>query len=212
MVRELTSELREWLLEAQRIGFIGPKPVEMVYQHALGFAESIDIIMEAGAIPPSFVAADLGSGAGVPGLFLATWYPSSKFLLIDSMRKRYEFLCRMVREFQIEDRVEVFGDRSEICARERGSVFDIVTARGFAIPSATAENASGLLKADGVLLVSEPPGSDLSRWPVEGVNKFGFSCPKLIELEFSFCWMVYGGKRSGRFPREVGIPEKSPLF
>lgn len=212
MVRPLTSELRDWLLEAQSIGFIGPKPIDTVYQHALGFAESIDIIMKAGAIPSSFIAADLGSGAGVPGLFLASWYPSSEFLLIDSMKKRFEFLRRMIVELRLDDRVEVFGDRSEICARERGSVFDIVTARGFAIPSATAENASGLLKSNGVLLVSEPPGSDLSRWPINGVKKFGFSSTELIDLEFSFCWMVKSGKASGKFPRGVGFPEKLPLF
>lgn len=212
MVRPLTSELRGWLQEAQRIGFIGPKPVETVYQHALGFADSIDIILKAGAIPPSFIAADLGSGAGVPGIFLATWYQDCSFVLIDSMRKRFEFLRRMVNELGIDDRVEVFGDRSEVCAEQRYGQFDLITARGFAIPSATAENASGLLKADGVLLVSEPPGSDLSRWPEDGVRKFGFSPPKLIELEFSFCWMVRSGKTSGRFPRGVGIPEKSPFF
>ncbi|TAN28527.1 MAG: hypothetical protein EPN30_03155, partial [Actinomycetota bacterium] len=72
-MRDLSFEQRSWLLRAQEIGFIGPKPIESVYEHALGFADCIDELLRTGALPSSFFAADLGSGAGVPGLFLASW-------------------------------------------------------------------------------------------------------------------------------------------
>jgi 16S rRNA (guanine527-N7)-methyltransferase len=211
-VRILTAELQEWLLEAQKTGFIGPKPVETVYNHAVGFAESIDLILKAELIPPSFFVADLGSGAGVPGIFLAHWFPEARFVLIDSMMKRGLFLHRMVSQLGLDDRVEVYCGRSETFAEANRGKFDLVTARGFATPSVAAENASGLLRVGGVLLVSEPPGSDLSRWSRDGLAKLGFSPPELVKSEFSYSWMIRDRKSSAKFPRGVGIPEKSPIF
>lgn len=213
-MRDLSFEQRSWLLRAQEIGFIGPKPIESVYEHALGFADCIDELLRTGALPSSFFAADLGSGAGVPGLFLASWFPDSHFLLIDSMIKRYLFLREMVSFLGLEERATVFGGRSEDCANlpmYRSSA-DLVTARGFASPAATAENASGLLKIGGVLLVSEPPDSTGGRWPEAGLDLLGFSLPTFARFEFSYCWMIKDRRVSGKFPREVGIPEKHPLF
>ena len=213
-MRELSFEQRSWLLRAQKIGFIGPKPVESVYEHALGFADSIDEIMRTGLLPSSFFSADLGSGAGVPGLFLSSWFPDSKFLLIDSMMKRSLFLEEMVSFLGLERRVAIFGGRSEECANlpGYGLSFDLVTARGFASPAATAENASGLLKVGGVLLVSEPPDSRDGRWPEDGLNLLGFSPPTFARFKFSYCWMIKNRRVRGKFPRDVGIPEKNPLF
>lgn len=211
-MRELTGFQREWLEGAQAIGFLGPKPVEMVHEHALGFASVVDGLMRAGVIPPSFASADLGSGAGIPGLFLALWFPDSKFVLVDSMRKRHTFLLEMVSLFGLSRRVEVYGGRSEDFAMEQPEAFDLVTARSFAVPSATAENASGLLKEQGVLVVSEPPNSSGERWDDEGLRILGFSPPTLVKNNFSFCWMAKTERIHGRFPRGVGIPEKDPLF
>lgn len=158
--------------------------------------------------------ADLGSGAGIPGLLLSGWFPESRFLLVDSMRKRYLFLEEMVSYLGLEDRVSVYGGRSEECAQFAAYrlSFDLVTARGFASPSATAENASGLLHGNGILLVSEPPESLEGRWPEDGLRILGFSPPVYRRFEFSYCWMVKRRKARGKFPRGVGIPEKSPLF
>jgi hypothetical protein len=130
------------------------------------------------------------------------------------MRKRYLFLEEMVSYFGLGDRVSVYGGRSEECAQSPAYMrsFDLVTARGFASPAATAENASGLLHKDGILLVSEPPDSLESRWPEDGLRILGFSPPVYRRFEFSYCWMVKGRKARGKFPRGVGIPEKTPLF
>lgn len=213
-MRDFTADQREWLLRAQEIGFIGPKPVETVYRHALGFAQCIDELLRVGLLPPSFYCADLGSGAGIPGLFLSMWFSDSRFVLVDSMRKRYLFLEGMIGEFQLGDRVSVYEGRSEECARspQYREAFDLVTARGFASPAATAENGCGLLHRNGVLLVSEPPGSSGSRWPKAKIRRLGFSSAVCKGFEFSYCWMLKDLEVRGKFPREVGIPEKFPLF
>ncbi len=126
------------------------------------------------------------------------------------------FLEEMVKEFDVAERVTVFCGRSEDCANSPAYrlSFDLVTARGFASPAATAENASGLLRQSGVLLVSEPPMTDTEvlRWPERGISVLGFSPPVYRRFEFSYCWMVKSCKARGKFPRGVGIPEKSPLF
>lgn len=213
-MRELTSDLRAWLLRAQEIGFIGPKPVELVYEHSLGFADVVDQLLRTGLLPSSFRAIDLGSGAGVPGIFLALWFPDSQFTLVDSMKKRYRFLEEITSSLGLSTRVTIFGGRSEEAALSVGmrEEFDLVTARGFANPSATAENASGFLKRNGILLVSEPPIRSPDRWSESALQSLGFGVMNLEQLEFSYRWMRKNLSPRGIFPREVGIPEKFPLF
>ena len=174
----------------------------------------IDEILRTGLIPSSFRVADLGSGAGIPGIFLSIWFCDATFVLIDSMKKRAKFLEETVASFGLENRVAVFEGRSEECAGQVGyrQSFDLVTARGFAMPAATAENASGLLHRMGILLVSEPPEPDASRWPRKGLGILGFDPPISQRFEVSFCWMVKSHAARGKFPRGIGIPEKAPLF
>jgi hypothetical protein len=50
-----------------------------------------------------------------------------------------------------------------------------VTARSFAAPDITAHWAGVLLQADGILVVSEPPTDDDTRWPAAVLNAAGLT-------------------------------------
>jgi 16S rRNA (guanine527-N7)-methyltransferase len=71
--------------------------------------------------------ADLGSGAGFPGLPLRMARPGLDLLLIESNGKKATFLAEVVRELDLS-RVEVFRDRMESISKD-GPAFDFVTAR-----------------------------------------------------------------------------------
>jgi 16S rRNA (guanine527-N7)-methyltransferase len=71
--------------------------------------------------------ADLGSGAGLPGIPLAIAVPERETLLVDSNGKKARFLREAVRRLDLE-RVRVAESRVEDVA----GAFDCITARAFA--------------------------------------------------------------------------------
>lgn len=72
---------------------------------------------------------DVGSGAGFPGLILAIAFPEWEITLLDSLRKRTEFLKTAAEHAEIEN-VKVLWGRAEVAkgwmdgylSRERTSI------------------------------------------------------------------------------------------
>ena len=100
--------------------------------------------------------ADLGAGAGFPGLVLAVTLPETAVDLIDSIGKKTAFIARAAAAAGIPN-AHAITARAEDVAREappgggRGS-YDVVTARAVGRLSTLAELASPLLKDGGVLV------------------------------------------------------------
>jgi 16S rRNA (guanine527-N7)-methyltransferase len=96
--------------------------------------------------------ADLGSGAGLPGLVLAASRPEARFDLIESLSRRCDFLRAATRRMGLEN-VAVVCQRSEDWARGEGrESYDAVTARAVGRLAAVAELASPLLRDGGFLV------------------------------------------------------------
>ncbi len=72
--------------------------------------------------------ADVGTGAGFPGLPLAVINPERRFTLIDSNGKKIRFVQHAARELGLEN-VEGLHGRAEVI---KDRVFDTVVARAFA--------------------------------------------------------------------------------
>ena len=70
--------------------------------------------------------ADLGSGAGLPGLPIKLWAPHIALTLIESNQKKATFLREVIRTLILTD-VNVHSDRAETLATQ--STFDLVTLR-----------------------------------------------------------------------------------
>jgi 16S rRNA (guanine527-N7)-methyltransferase len=71
---------------------------------------------------------DLGSGAGFPGL-IAAMLRSGAVTLVESRRRRIDFLAHMVVALALQDRVTVAGGRAELLPMHAVSV---ISARAFA--------------------------------------------------------------------------------
>jgi len=72
---------------------------------------------------------DLGSGAGFPGMVVALMMPELHMTLVESRRKRIDFLRFMAESFGIADRVSVAGQRLEMLDSTPN---DVISARAFA--------------------------------------------------------------------------------
>jgi 16S rRNA (guanine527-N7)-methyltransferase len=96
--------------------------------------------------------ADLGSGAGLPGLALAVSLPDARVDLIESVSRKCEFLRRAIERLGL-DNAEVICARAESWAAGDGrEAYDVVTARAVGRMPTVAELASPLLRDGGHLL------------------------------------------------------------
>lgn len=196
-------------LDRQRArGLLGPGSGAAMRAHSLGFAAAY------GDQAPG-CAVDLGSGGGVPGLVLATdCWTDAVIALVDASQRRCTALELEVTALGLGPRLQVRWGRAEVLGRSpslRGWA-DVVVARSFGPPAATAECAAPFIAPGGALVVSDPPGAE-ARWPRTGLELLG------LELEET---ARHGGATytrlrlvapcSDAFPRRTGLPHRRPLF
>jgi len=96
--------------------------------------------------------ADIGAGAGFPGLALAVALPDAQVDLVESVSRKCEFMRRAIEAAKISN-ATVLNTRSEdLAASEGRESYDTITARAVGRLSTLAELASPLLKPNGVLV------------------------------------------------------------
>jgi 16S rRNA (guanine527-N7)-methyltransferase len=158
--------------------------------------------------------ADIGSGAGFPGLALAVASPSSHVTLIESQRRHAAVAERLGREAGLSN-VSVLPLRAEE-VRDR---FDVVTARAVAPLAVLVEYAAPLL-ADGGRLVAWKGARDAAEelGGEEAGRVVGLSLDRVVSVEpfpgaHSRHLHVYAktAPTPDRFPRRPGMARKRPL-
>ena len=99
--------------------------------------------------------ADMGSGAGFPGMVFATAFPSCHVTLMDATKKKFLFLEELKKELELSN-VRFYVGRVEEAKTMRES-FDIVTARGFAAARILLEVGAPLVKVNGTVIAMKGP-------------------------------------------------------
>ena len=74
---------------------------------------------------------DMGTGAGFPGLVLAIYYPEKEFLLVDSVRKKIEFINEVIENLELKN-VKTSSERAEELIKNKRETFDTALCRGVA--------------------------------------------------------------------------------
>ncbi len=134
----LATTATEW-------GLVGPREVPRLWErHVLNCAVVEELV------PRDAAVADLGSGAGLPGLALAIARPDLRVTLIEPLLRRARFLEQAVATLGL-DGVQVRRARAEELAG-RVEPFDVVAARAVAPLGRLAGWALPLLRPAGVLL------------------------------------------------------------
>jgi 16S rRNA (guanine527-N7)-methyltransferase len=161
--------------------------------------------------------ADLGSGAGFPGLVLAAALPQADMALVESSRRKCAFLARAVSAMGIEN-VTVVCERAESW-RDGLGAHDLVTARALAPLNVLVEYAAPLLDAGGALVAWK--GRRDEREEADGAAAAAQTglAPTAIRpvrpwtgaehLHLHLYLKV--GSTPNRFPRRPGIASKRPL-
>nr|WP_229672284.1 16S rRNA (guanine(527)-N(7))-methyltransferase RsmG [Citricoccus zhacaiensis] len=136
-VEHLSSTGIEW-------GLLGPREVPRLWErHVLNCAVVGDLL------PEGALAADVGSGAGLPGLALALARPDCQFILIEPLERRVAWLDMVVDDLELNN-VDVVRARSEQVVGN--VVVDIVTARAVSALKTLIPLTLPLLQGSGELL------------------------------------------------------------
>lgn len=96
--------------------------------------------------------ADIGSGAGFPGLVLAVALPDSQVDLIESVGRKCAFMRRAIAAAGIANATVINARSEEVAGDEEREPYDAVTARAVGRLATLAELASPLLREAGVLI------------------------------------------------------------
>jgi len=113
------------------------------------FADTL-VALQVSELRSASTVADLGSGAGLPGLVLAIALPGAEVVLVESSARKCEFLTRAVSACALAN-AHVVHARAESW-RSGLDRFDFVTCRAVAPVSVVAEYAAPLLRIGGTLI------------------------------------------------------------
>jgi 16S rRNA (guanine527-N7)-methyltransferase len=175
------------------------------------------VALDLEAVRSARTIADLGSGAGFPGLVLAAALPAAEVTLVESSRRKCSFLERAVADAGLLN-VVVVCERAESWPVGRETQ-DLVTARALAPLSVLAEYAAPLLRDGGALLAWK--GRRDAREEADGAAAAAQIGLEPAEIRPVEPWVgaehlhlhLYLKVRTtpNRFPRRPGMASKRPL-
>ncbi len=183
------------------------------------FADSVSIVpfvREIGAKN----AADIGTGAGFPGIPLKICCPEIKLCLVDSLAKRLNFLDTVCREIGFND-VDLVHSRAEDLGRnpKYREQFDFATARAVAAMPVLLEYCMPFVKVGGYFAAmkgnpeNEPDFANAMKvlsGKMEKEDDFSLSVGD--EMQHRHIFFVKKCRQiPTQYPRKAGVASKKPL-
>lgn len=204
--------LIEWNKKINLTAIIEPK--EIILKH---FVDSLTI---AKYIEENKKVADVGTGAGFPGIPLKIYRKDLKIALIDSLNKRLNFLNEVISELELKEITTVHGRAEELGQnKEYRERFDIVTSRAVANLSTLSEYLIPFIKKDGKCIYMKTLEVDEELQKAKkAIKTLGGKTIKidkfyLPESEIGRSIVVIEKEKQTpiKYPRKPGIPSKEPL-
>lgn len=162
--------------DSETLGLLGPRELPKIWSRHV-----INSALLAELVPDGAFVADVGSGAGLPGIPMAIAQPRAHFTLIEPMERRANWLFDVVADLGLRN-VEILRMRAEDVTR---TDFDIVTARAVAALDKLLKLVTPLLKSSELRTVLAIKGS---RAPIEiqdatpRLQRMGYGEPEIITL------------------------------
>lgn len=162
---------------------------------------------------------DLGSGAGFPGIPLMIVRDDLRFVLLESSKKKCEFLNFLIQEFHLN--ANVINSRAETVGRipEQRESFDFVVSRAVSSLPVVLEYSSPLVKVGGHVISYKGKCSEelvLSQYAMSELH-----LSLLDKIEYSLCassdyrtLLIFKKDflLSPKYPRRDGAPAHKPLL
>jgi len=161
--------------------------------------------------------ADVGTGAGFPGIPLKIAGFTGEVVLMDSLGKRVDFLEAVISELGLSG-CQAIHIRAEDAGRgELRETFDVVTARAVANLPVLCEYCLPLVRKGGIFIAMKGPetGEEI-RISKNSIEKLGGRLKKteklmLDDYERTIVIIEKIKNTPGIYPRKAGTPKKRPL-
>lgn len=169
---------------------------------------------------PGKLLADVGTGAGFPGIPLKIYCPELKVVLLDSLAKRLKFLQSVIDTLGLED-ITCVHLRAEDAGQNKNyrEKYDLVTARAVARLSVLSEYCLPLVKQGGYFIALK--GSKFKEEISEGRTAVDILGGEIVSADAVKLPGLDDGraiirirkikKTPVKYPRKAGLPEKQPL-
>jgi 16S rRNA (guanine527-N7)-methyltransferase len=152
-------ELQKW---GSRVNLVGSTERAEIDVHIE------DSLVGARHLPAGVAVADLGSGAGFPGVPIAIARPDLALTLVESRERRVHFLRHLIRALDVP--MEVRCERFERSAPKR---FDVVCMRAVGAPAEILPGAAGWVREEGEIWLWCRYGPGEISWPSVGSIEMG---------------------------------------
>lgn len=189
------------------------EPNDVAVKHFIDSLLAYDPAMHNAAV------ADVGTGAGFPGVPLKIFDPTIKLTLLDSLAKRLKFLDTLTAELGLQNVTTVHA-RAEDAGKDKNlrEQFDFVTARAVARLNVLAEFCLPLVKVGGKFIAMKGDAQDEI---AEAENAIKLLGGKIIEIK-NIKLPNLDDKRTlviiekikttpNKYPRKAGTATKEPL-
>ena len=175
--------------------------------------------LEVGALAGAERIADLGAGAGFPGLALAVALPDARVDLIEATERKCEVIARLARAAGAPNAHTIPERAEDWAAGEGAEAYDAVTARALAPLAVIAEYAAPLLREGGVLVAWKGSrNEDEESRGAAAAEQLGLGAPEVLRVEpfegaANRHLHVYSklGPTPEGIPRRPGMARKRPL-
>ncbi len=163
---------------------------------------------------------DVGSGAGFPSIPLKILFPEIEISIVDSLKKRINFLELLVNELGLEN-VHLHHARAEDFGQTKAfrNGFDVVTARAVANLSVLAEFCLPITKIGGTFAAMKgAKASEELNASKKAIKTLGGKTDKVESFELpedagerNIILIKKEKKTPNKYPRKAGTPNKNPL-
>lgn len=201
----------------KRINLVGPATRQAII--VTHFLDALSCL-KSEKLENGWLVIDVGSGAGLPGIPIKIARPALRMTLLDSVRKKTDFLNLVIQELKLEN-VRVNWGRAEDEARKvaEREAYDIALARAVAPLSTLLEYVLPFVKVGGYFIAQRGSRASQDVAEAEGaLRMLGGRAEKIIPVEVPFLeakrHLVLIVKQQGtleKYPRRAGIPRKKPL-
>jgi 16S rRNA (guanine527-N7)-methyltransferase len=208
------SLLINWSQRMNLTTILEPRQIQLRH-----FLDSLTCTIVTGNLNGQHLA-DVGTGAGFPGLPLKILYPEMKLTLIESATKKCRFLEAVTVKLGLRD-VTIVTERAETAGQQAAhrAQYDWATARAVAELRVLMEYLLPLCRLGGHALAQKGSNVQVEQESAgEAIGQLGGARPELhsIQLpgrqETHFLFVVEKVAETPlRFPRRIGIPTKRPL-